>query len=179
MRNKRRVFVSIHYRGALSLGENRQRLGYAAYHWGILILPKVYEERDCYSFDVSDAARPDPETRIDYNPNHDWIFRSNPTVSGNLLGLIMIGKLPNETDISEIRTLLKSIPLPQKNTTPEQNCVTWAISAIQALQGNGFSEQFDINKFMESGIEFADATLADKSGTPATIAKRNYTTRNM
>ncbi|OBT73508.1 hypothetical protein VF21_07235 [Pseudogymnoascus sp. 05NY08] len=178
MSNKRRVFVSIHYRGALSLGESRQQLGYAAYHWGILISPKVHKEPDCYTFDVSDAARPDPETRVDINPNHEWIFRSNPAVSGSLLGLIMIGKVPNGVEISEIRTRLQSIPVPQKNAMPEENCVTWAMAAIRILQENGFAEQFEINKFMDAGIKFADATLADKSGT-ATVAKMNYTTRKI
>lgn len=147
MSNKRQVFVSIHYRGGLSLGESRQRLGYASYHWGILISPKVYKERECYTFDVSDAARPDPETRVDLNPNHEWVFRSNPAVSGSLLCLIMIGKIPNDIDISEIRTRLQSIPVPQKNSIPEQNCVTWAMSAIQTLQSRGFAEQFEINKY--------------------------------
>lgn len=178
MSNKRRVFVSIHHRGALSLEENRQRLGYAAYHWGILISPKVYQEQSCYTFDVSDAARPDPETRVDHNPNHEWIFRSNPTVSGSLLGLIMIGKIPNGVEISEIRTHLQSIPVPQRDAILEQNCVTWVMSAVQTLQGSGLAEQFDMNKFMDTGIEFADATLSDKSGTPM-VAKTNYTTRKM
>lgn len=150
MSNERRVFVLIHYRGGLSIGENRPRLGYAAYHWGILILPKVYKERDCYTFDVSDAARPDPETRVDRNPNHEWIFRTNPTVSGSLLGLTMIGKIPNGIDISEIRTRFQSIPVPQNHTIPEQNCVTWVMSAIQALQSSGFAEQFDFSNFMDA-----------------------------
>ncbi|KFY12366.1 hypothetical protein V492_03923 [Pseudogymnoascus sp. VKM F-4246] len=179
MSNKRRVFVSIYHRGLLSLGENRQQLGYAAYHWGILISPKVYKEQNCYTFDVSDAARPDPETRVDHNPNHEWVFRSNPTVSGSVVCLIMIGKLPNGVEISEIRTCLQSIPVPQKNATPEQNCVTWAMAAVKALQENGYAEQFKINQFMDAGIEFADATLADKSGTPATVARMNYTTRKI
>lgn len=124
MSNKRRVFVLIHYCGALSFGENRERLGYAAYHWGILISPKVYRENDCYTFDVSDAARPDPETRVDRNPNHEWVFRSNPIVSGSLLGLVMIGKIPIGVEISEIRSRRQSIPVPQRNAIPEQNCVT-------------------------------------------------------
>ncbi|KFY38026.1 hypothetical protein V494_04541 [Pseudogymnoascus sp. VKM F-4513 (FW-928)] len=179
MSNKRRVFVSIYHRGLLSLGENRQQLGYAAYHWGILISPKAYKEQNCYTFDVSDAARPDPETRVDHNPNHEWVFRSNPTVSGSVVCLIMIGKLPNGVEISEIRTCLQSIPVPQKNATPEQNCVTWAMAAVQALQDNGYAEKFEINQFMDAGIEFADETLADKSGTPATVAKMNYTTRKI
>jgi hypothetical protein len=62
---------------------------------------------------------------------------------------------------------------------PEQNCVMWVISAVQTLQENGFAEQFEINKFMDAVIEFADETLADKSGTPATVAKMNYTARKM
>lgn len=128
---------------------------------------------------MSDAARPDPESRIDHNPNHEWIFRSNPTVSGSLLGLIMIGKIPNGVEISEIRTRLQSISVPQRDAVPEQNCVTWVMSAIQTLQENGFAERFEINKFMDAGIQFANKTLADTSDTPRRVAKMNYTTRKM
>lgn len=53
------------------------------------------------------------------------------------------------------------------------------MSAIQTLQENGIAEPFEINKFMDAGIEFADETLADKSDTPATVARMNYTTRKM
>ncbi|OBT82452.1 hypothetical protein VE02_08799 [Pseudogymnoascus sp. 03VT05] len=48
----------------------------------------------------------------------------------------MIGKIPNGVEISEIRTRLQSIPVPQENAIPEQNCATWAMSAIQTLQEN-------------------------------------------
>lgn len=53
------------------------------------------------------------------------------------------------------------------------------MAAIQTLQENGFAEQSEIRKFMDAGIQFADETLADKSGTPATVEKLNYITLKM
>ena len=74
MTDKRQVFVTLHYRDELSLGENRQRLGFAACQWGILISPKVSKGRDCFTYDVSNAARVDPNTRTDLNPQRNWYF---------------------------------------------------------------------------------------------------------
>lgn len=74
MSNKCRAFVSLFYRDELSVGENRQQLGYAAYHWGILISPKKSKGPDCYSYDVTNWARLDPITMIDHNPETQLVF---------------------------------------------------------------------------------------------------------
>lgn len=158
--------VTIHHRGQLSLGDNRARLGNSAYHWGILIQPKKPKlGRDSSAaYDVSDAAKPDPATRRDLNPNYDWHVRAkrdanNPFVSGNLLGRVMIGKVPNHITDADIEDLLGKIPLPVKNT--EQNCVTWTLAAIQALQKERLAEDFDVNQFMIKALELADEWLRD------------------
>jgi hypothetical protein len=65
MSNKRRVMLTIHHRDELSLGPNRTRLGYAAYHWGILIQPKKPKGSDSNAYDVSNGAKVDPLTRQD------------------------------------------------------------------------------------------------------------------
>lgn len=158
--------VTIHHRGSLSLGDNRARLGRSAYHWGILIQPKKPKlGRDSIAYDVSDAAKPDPETRQDHNPNYDWHFRAkravnnDPFVGGNLLGRVMIGKVPNHITDADIEDLLGQVPLPIKNT--EQNCVTWTLASIQALQKERLAEDFDVDQFTIKALELADEWLRD------------------
>ncbi|KAJ5138859.1 uncharacterized protein N7515_003707 [Penicillium bovifimosum] len=134
MRNKRRVFLSIQHRNSLSVGENRQRLGYAAYHWGILICPKRSKASSCYFFDVSDGVLlEDSPNRVNLNPEFNWLFRekqiSVPTTSARLLGMVMIGKVmigkvPNEVTWEQIRGLLAAVQVPKNNAVPEQNCVS-------------------------------------------------------
>ncbi|KAE8148038.1 hypothetical protein BDV25DRAFT_159097 [Aspergillus avenaceus] len=106
MSNKRRVMVTINHRDRLSLREHRAQLGFAAYHWGILIQPKNTKGSDSSTYDVSDAAMPDPHTRVDHNPNRDWIFRPkhrvNAELSGRLLGRVMVGKVPNNVPDAHI-----------------------------------------------------------------------------
>ncbi|KAJ5458912.1 hypothetical protein N7530_010856 [Penicillium desertorum] len=177
MRNKRRVFLSLHHRNSLSLGGNRQRCGYAAYHWGIFISPKSPSRPDCYAFDVSNGVVLDPVHRVNLNEEGNWHFRekvNNPD-QDSLLGRVMIGKVPHEVTYAQIRDLLESIPLPQKDALPEQNCVTWTRAAIRKLRENGLAEQFDLDRFMDESLAFADQRLHTGS-TPTSI---NYTTRPM
>ncbi|CAG8921750.1 unnamed protein product [Penicillium salamii] len=180
MSNKRQVFLALHHRASLSIGENRQRLGYAAYHWGILVSPKISKGPDYYVFDVSDGILLDPVNRVNLNPNGDWHFREkanmDPEENGNLLGRVMIGKVPNEVTYAEIHDFLRTIPLPQKGVLPEQNCVTWTRAAICRLQENGLVEKFDLNRFMDESLAFADQRLQNLNTTPARI---NYTGRPM
>jgi hypothetical protein len=180
MSNKRQVFLSLHHRDALSIGGNRQRFGHAAYHWGILISPKSSKGPDCYAFDVSDGILLDPVRRVNLNPEGNWLFREkaniNPEKSGHLLGRVMIGKVPNEVTYAEIHGLLRAIPLPQKGAVPEQNCVTWTRAAIFKLQENGLVERFDLDRFMDESLAFADQRLQSTESTPASI---NYTGRRM
>ncbi|KND86749.1 hypothetical protein TOPH_08602 [Tolypocladium ophioglossoides CBS 100239] len=118
MGNKRRVVVTVHHRDELSLGNNRDRLGYEAFHWGIL----------CNAYDVSDGATIDPDTWQDLNPSREWYFRPkhgvDPVRSGRLLGRIIIGKVPKNITDADIKALLADVPLPAQNATPQQSCVT-------------------------------------------------------
>ncbi|OJZ80909.1 hypothetical protein ASPFODRAFT_704145 [Aspergillus luchuensis CBS 106.47] len=161
MRNKRRVLISIHHRDESSLGDNRPRLGFSAFHWGFLIQPKHSSGDDTDAYDISDASVPDPITRLDTNPNHDWKFRVKKRVdimgSGRLLGRIMIGKVPNNVTSTEIENVLASVPFPIKGT--EENCVSWTMDAIRALQEVKLAEAFDVDQFMVKGLELADKWL--------------------
>ncbi|KAH8425148.1 uncharacterized protein LDX57_002897 [Aspergillus melleus] len=144
MRNKRQVWVSLHSRGALSLGANRTQLGYAAFHWGILISPKVSTGADCHAYDVTDSIILDSNSRTNLNSQNDWRFRHNPNDdlerNAGILGMVMIGKVPNDVSYDEIETHLASLPLPDKDAQPAQNCVTWTMAAIGKLQGIGISK---------------------------------------
>lgn len=180
MSNKRQVFVSLHHRDSPSLGGNRQRLGYAAYHWGILISPKNSKGLDCYAFDVSDGLILDPVNRLNCNEGYNWHFREkvnvDPTQGGHLIGMVMVGKVPHEAIDAQIYGLLKAIPLPQKGSRPEQNCVTWTKAVIYTLRENGFVEIFDIDRFMDKTLAFADQRIHRTKSTPNRI---NYTSRSM
>jgi hypothetical protein len=163
MGNKQRVTVSIDHRDKFSLGDNRNRLGHCAFHWGILILPKKQKGADSKTYDASDGSMPDPLTRQELNPNHDWRFRYrmsvNPWISGRLLGRIMVGKVPANVTDDEIEAVLRKIPLPVKNADPEQNCHTWILTAIQEMQKNGLAEAFDMEEFNAKALELADEWL--------------------
>ncbi|OQE84073.1 hypothetical protein PENNAL_c0029G07002 [Penicillium nalgiovense] len=97
------------------------------------------------------------------------------TDQDSLLGRVMIGKVPHEVTYAQIRDLLESIPLPQKDALPEQNCVTWTRAAINKLQDNSLAEQFELDRFMDKSLAFADQRL-HTGCTPTSI---NYTTRPM
>jgi hypothetical protein len=100
----------------------------------------------------------------------------DPKLSAHLLGMVMIGKLPNEVDSSEVETRLRSLPTPQKNAIPEQNCVTWVISAIRTLQDAGLAEQFNLDEFMAYAIGYADQRMDNPAGAKDIV---NYTSRPM
>lgn len=88
----------------------------------------------------------------------------------------MIGKVPNEVTYAKIHGLLRAIPLPQKGALPEENCVTWTRNAICKLQENGLAEQFNLDRFMDDALAFADQRLLNTYSTRASI---NYTGRPM
>jgi hypothetical protein len=168
MSNKRRVMLTIHHRDELSLGPNRARLGYATYHWGILIQPKKSKGSDSNAYDVSDGA---------FNPNFEWRFRAtrgvDPLRSGRLLGRVMIGKVSNNVADTQIEAILRAVPLPVQNTTPEQNCVTWILAAIPALQQHGLAEVFDVDQLLASALQRGHSWLKD----PGPNNFYNYTDR--
>ncbi|KAJ5473493.1 hypothetical protein N7475_003059 [Penicillium sp. IBT 31633x] len=180
MTNKRQVFLSLYHRDSLSLSNNRQRLGYAAYHWGIIVAPKNSKGSNCYVFDVSDGIILDSVNRVNLNPDGDWHFREranvHPERSGHLLGMVMIGKVPNEISYAQIRGILELIPLPRKDALPEQNCVSWTKAAISRLQENSLVEKFELDRFMDESLAFADQRLRS---TESTSPRINYTGRRM
>ncbi|KAL6230111.1 hypothetical protein BDW75DRAFT_234661 [Aspergillus navahoensis] len=177
--HKPRISITLHPRGKNSLGENRTRLGFSAYHWGILVSPEDAHSHsnsssatpgslgDHVHFDITDSVYMDPATN---EASHDWAFM--------ILGRVYVGKFqcqlspavslssaPQrdfESAVVKLRERLSGIPLPRNELRREENCVSWIKEAIAALRDMGVvDEGFDIDGFMRVALEFADECLRE------------------
>ena len=168
MSNKRRIYITIHHRGALSLGKDRAKLQHSAFHWGILVAPKSFNGTDCTMYDVTNSLQPIQDHRHDLNVDGNWFFRSRQHVNlfrdnVKVIGRIMIGKVPNNISDDRIEGILKNeVPLPDKEAVPVQNCVSWTWSAVQALQDGGLvAQKFRVEDLAAWALEYADYCIAN------------------
>ncbi|RDW74430.1 uncharacterized protein DSM5745_07092 [Aspergillus mulundensis] len=158
-KNKPRISITLHPRGKNSIGENRARLKYSAFHWGVLISPKhasqpsgVGEHVSAHvHFDVTDSIYVDPVTG---ESSDAWRFRvrrsTDPVGEFRILGRVEVGKVPLlssgsgsgsrsgsgvgfEELVERVRERLGAIPLPRKEFRQEENCVSWTRAAIGGL----------------------------------------------
>ncbi|KAK3185935.1 hypothetical protein K4F52_005390 [Lecanicillium sp. MT-2017a] len=164
------IGVSLYDRDRFSRGHSRKVFGYEAYHWAIIIMPETGRGRKSRVFDATDKAEMDPVTfRLD-NPTMDWWFREkndvDPDLSVKLLGRLVIGKVPSGVSGDEISELFEAVPLPVKNTHPQQSCVTWVVDAIRAMQEKGWVAAFDLDKFKDAALAYADSRLPRTADTP-------------
>jgi hypothetical protein len=157
--------VALYKRIPHSFGRNRQIFGYEAYHWGILVLSHGSSGVVWDAYDATDKSEVDKVTWRMTNPEMNWFFRGlanvNPENSSKYLGCIVIGAVEDTISRSALESFFKEIPVPVKNTHPQQSCVTWVTDAIQALQTRGFAEAFDIGEFKDQALAYADRRLAD------------------
>ena len=162
----REISVALYHRDHFSEPQSRLRFGYEAFHWGITILPGESGGGDCKTYDATDSSEIDKMTWRMVNPNMDWWFRArsgdDPTVTAKLLGRIIIGVVPNGISDGELRDLFETIPLPVKDTHPQQSCVTWAVDAIMALQQRGWVWDFQVDQFKDWALAYADERLSGK-----------------
>lgn len=97
----------------------------------------------------------------------DWWFRVKPnvdlTLDSKLLGRIVIGAIPSEVSDVDLEQFFRQIPLPAKNTYPQQSCVTWVLDAVRALQEKVWASAFDIEEFRAWALEYADDMLREES----------------
>ena len=167
----------MYHREGYSTGRNRQILGYEAFHWGILIMPREGEaEYDAY--DATDRNEIDPRTFRMENPNLDWWFDAKEGIvdtsrGGRLVGCIIIGAVPDDTSSREVRAFLEEVPLPKRNQTPQQSCVTWVGNAIRALHEIGWVDDFAVEKFMKWALSYGDDRMRDLEGFPDVLYYRN------
>ena len=168
MSNKDRVCIELFHRDQYSLGEeNRQKYGWATYHWAILVRPKVIRrESKCTSYDVTDAAVM-TEDGTGYRPaDGTWRFRSRvpvyPLTSSSFLVAIDIGKLPKNVTSAQVRAVLERTTVPRSGQDPEQNCVSWTRDAILDLQRVGFAAgALSVEDIMTVGMQRADIVMRD------------------
>jgi hypothetical protein len=166
--NKERVCIELFHRDQYSLGEeNRQKYGWATYHWAILVRPKVVRrESKCTSYDVTDAAVM-TEDGTGYRPaDGTWRFRSRvpvyPLTSSSFLVAIDIGKLPKNVTSAQVRAVLERTTVPRSGQDPEQNRVSWTRDAILDLQRAGFVDSaLSVEDVMTVGMQKADIVMRD------------------
>ncbi|KAJ4122764.1 hypothetical protein NW768_010207 [Fusarium equiseti] len=157
------VTVALHHRDHFSVGNARRVFDKQAYHWSIMIIPSPGEAENVHSFDATDASHINPVTFRMNNPTMDWWFRSElditPQRHEKLLGRIVIGEIPEDVSGEELGEFFQGIPLPVKNTDPQQSSVTWINDAIRALQEKGWAMEFDLDLFKAFAVSYADERM--------------------
>lgn len=168
--------VGIFLRDHFSRGNSRKTFGYAAFHWGIILMPESDPngEQAYSSFDATDATELDPVTFRMTNPTMDWWFRVreevDPTAPSKLIGRV-IGKVPGDVSSTDVKEYLEKVPLPVKNTHPQQSCVTWAADAISALQKQDWAQQFDVGQFQDEALAYGDERIKGAESEEPIIKK--------
>ncbi|OAA51778.1 hypothetical protein NOR_00371 [Metarhizium rileyi] len=172
--------VALSHRDNLSQGHSRRVFGCDAFHWGIVVMPENSHGRDCNAYEATDASEIDPVTFRMNNPHMDWWLRTreqiDPEVSSKLIGRVVIGQIPENVSDSQLHDFFLSIPLPVKNTNPQQSCVTWTVNAILALQSQNWAWNFDVEPFKVWALVYADKRM---SGLDSKLPKVvTYSARN-
>lgn len=172
------VAVALYSRDHFSRGNARRTFGYEAYHWGIIITPQVSQGQDCQTFEATDASDIDPVTFRLTNPTMDWWFNAkgnvDPTLGKKPLGRIIIGQVPDGVSSAELRDFFARVPLPVKNTHPQQSCVTWAVDAIRSLQRQGWVWEFELDQFKDFALSYADERMRGADSTEPSV--KHYST---
>ena len=162
------IYIALLHRGALSLGEQRVRLGPSAFHWGILVAPSYLQgtERDIKSdyLDVTNGINLDPVTHQDLNPDEDWRFRRQimiPDQESRLICLISMGTIMmgKGESVGNIARVLRHLPLPRKAVEPSESCVSWTIAALACLQEMGLVVAHDMDELRTTGMKLGAETL--------------------
>ncbi|KGQ05062.1 hypothetical protein BBAD15_g9709 [Beauveria bassiana D1-5] len=143
------VTLALYHRDGLSRGNSRRIFGYEAYHWGLLFVSGAdAAAAPLYSFDATDASDIDP-----------------------FLGQLIVGAVPDgDADagsLEELRAFFEEVPLPVKNTHPQQSCVTWAVAALGHMQTRGWVRPFGLPSFQDAALAYADARIAEEATEPA------------
>jgi hypothetical protein len=165
------IAVALYHRDHFSQGNGRRIFGHEAFHWAVMITPEVSNGQDCQCFDATDSSEVDANTFRMNNPSMDWWFRAQPSVNpvlspAKLLGRLVIGRVPEDVSDAELQDLFRSVPLPVKNTHPQQSSVTWAVDAIRMLQSKGWvSRSFSIDRLKDAALSYADDRVTGASAT--------------
>ncbi|KAK0650187.1 hypothetical protein DIS24_g7095 [Lasiodiplodia hormozganensis] len=193
------ILIGLQYRGHLSLGEHRARLGFAAYHWSIIIVTPTNpttgarsNQHEFHRFDVTDGIVLD-DAGTDVNPDRDWIFRRQTSNSlleiTRYLGAVRVGKISAskivEGDQKKLMRFFETVPLPRRESVgeeeeeeeeeegPKENCVTWVHSALKALDAAAWcrlaEQPLDLDALMVFALRHGDTRIGDLVTTPDVV----------
>ncbi|KAK0388002.1 hypothetical protein NLU13_4246 [Sarocladium strictum] len=159
----RLIAVALYHRDHFSQGSARRAFGPGAYHWAIVVMSPEGEAGDRRVFDATDASNIDPTTFRLINPAMDWWFRAqeteDPSLAAKLMGHLIIGEVPLDVPMDELKHFFAKVPLPVKDSDPQENSVTWVAKAIQALQRQGWVPELDLEQLKSSAVAYADERL--------------------
>lgn len=167
---EKRIAAALYRRDPISTDPRQRRLyQHEAYHWAILVIQgDVYDE-----YEATDRNNIDPATFRQENPAQEWFFHAaqdvDPSRDGKLLGCIIIGTVPSSKSKDDVKALLDEVPLPKRNQSPQQSCVTWVGNAIRTFREAQFVPAFDVVKFLDWGLSYADERLKDSAVTPSVV----------
>ncbi|KAF2141288.1 uncharacterized protein K452DRAFT_37620 [Aplosporella prunicola CBS 121167] len=177
------ILIGLHYRGRLSLGEHRARLGFAAFHWSIIIVGTPSDPHKIHRFDVTDGFIFNDDG-TDANPTRDWIFQHQTTNSlaeiTRYLGAVRVGKVlaPRMSAAEELKLFFEALPLPRKENAEgeeeqEQNCVSWVRAAVRALETSAWcqlaEQPLNLDDLMGFALTHADTRIRDLIAIPDVI----------
>ena len=167
-RRKFYFYIVLLHRGALSLGDNRTRLGPSAFHWGILMAPLSLQGTEksisCDCFDVTNGINLDPVTHRDLNPDEDWRFRRQimrPNQESRLICLISLGTMAKgkAVPLDTIAEALRQVLLPKKDVEPRESCVSWTVEAVRRLHEMSLVVTYDMDELRMTGMKLGAETL--------------------
>jgi len=165
------IAVALYRRDPISTDpRKRQIYKHESYHWGILIGEGAVFD----AYDATDRNDIDPVTFRQRNPTNEWFFNASPGVkpakSGRFLGHVIIGAVPSSMSRDDVKALLESIPLPKRNQNPQESCVTWVANAIRAFHQAQCVADFNVEKFLDWALSFADQRLASPDKTAPSVS---------
>ena len=166
MNNKPRVFIALYARpNASSLSSTRSKTPPSTYRWGIWIEPKG-SAGDGISYDALSSL-----AFATTNNAAGWHLSIAPhsAFPADMLGRIMVGKLPEGLEPEDVGALLTHVPLPAGAGLEGE--VEWVRVALGEFQRNGCAEIFSIEQFVGDAVGYADGWMAKEKR----YQKVNYT----
>lgn len=166
MNNKPRVFIALYVRpNAPSLSSTRSKTPPSTYRWGIWIEPKG-SAGDGISYDaLSSLAFATPDNAAGWHLS----IAPHSAFPADMLGRIMVGKLPEGVAPEDVGALLSHVPLPEEAGLEGE--VEWVRVVLGELQRNGCAEAFSVEQFVGDAVRYADGWVAKEKRKE----KVNYT----
>ncbi|KAF2746749.1 hypothetical protein M011DRAFT_78021 [Sporormia fimetaria CBS 119925] len=175
MTNKDRIYLAVYRRTDASTTSSNttssSALAPRSFQWGIWIEPKGSSGHGTTISVEDDLSVP----FLMYSFDSHFHVETHSRLPSNMLGRLMIGKIPAGKDIRDVERVLKRVPLPSDPSAPNVNdTVDWTRVAVEELQKVGCAENFRVEKLMSDALGHAN-TWAAKSQSGGSGERVNYT----